>query len=88
MSEALILAPGPVARPADWLRHVNQPHTDAELERLRDSIRRGRPFGDERWTAEAALALGLEASLRPRGRPRKGKVDETQASLFDDDAAE
>ena len=37
-----------------------------ELER-----RRGRPFGAETWQARAAELLGLLASLRPRGRPRK-----------------
>jgi putative transposase len=81
-SESLMLDPGPVVRPANWLQYVNRPQTEAELERLRDSIRRGRPFGDESWMARTAAALGLEASLRPRGRPRK--PDDTQASLFDE----
>src|SRR5208282_2942358 len=29
-----ILDPGPVPRPADWLAHVNEPQTEAEVERL------------------------------------------------------
>jgi putative transposase len=82
ISDSLILDPGPVVRPANWLQYVNQPQTEAELERLRDSIRRGRPFGDDSWMARTAAALGLEGSLRPRGRPRK--AEETQASLFDE----
>jgi putative transposase len=65
------LDPGPVLRPAGWLRHVNKPQTVAEVERLRESLRRGRPFGEERWMKKTAGKLGLEASLRPRGRPRK-----------------
>jgi putative transposase len=63
----------PVARPADWCAYVNRPITEAELERLRQSVNRGTPFGSEAWTAQTARRLGLEASLRPRGRPRKAE---------------
>jgi putative transposase len=66
------LDPGPVPRPADWLVHVNEPQTEAEVERLRECLRRGRPFGTPLWMQRAARRLALEASLRPRGRPRKG----------------
>jgi putative transposase len=60
----------PVTMPSDWLRRVNRPLTAAELEALRLGVRRGQPFGDERWTERVAKQLGLESSLRPRGRPR------------------
>jgi REP-associated tyrosine transposase len=76
------LHPGPVPRPADWLAHVNQAQTEAEVERLRESLRRRRPFGGSLWMAQAARQLGLEASLRPRGRPRKQAAE--GESLFDD----
>jgi putative transposase len=33
--------------------------------------RQGRPYGSETWTKRAARLLGLESTLRPRGRPRK-----------------
>jgi putative transposase len=65
------LAAGPVPQPADWVRHVNEPQTEAEVERLRLSVQRGRPFGHDVWALEAARRLGVESSLRPRGRPRK-----------------
>ncbi|HLA85515.1 MAG TPA: transposase [Thermoguttaceae bacterium] len=65
------LDPGPVARPKDWLDWVNEPQTEVELEALRESISRDRPFGSESWQRRTAKDLGLEASLRPRGRPRK-----------------
>ena len=71
------LHPGPVPRPADWLEHVNQAQTEAELERLRESTRRRRPYGDALWMVQAAGQLGLQASSRPRGRPRK-QVAEAQ----------
>ena len=62
---------GPVRRPRQWRAFVNQPQTEAEVKRLRESIRRGRPFGDSPWQQQAAGDLGIESSLRPRGRPRK-----------------
>jgi len=74
------LDPGPVARPDSWLQHDNEPQTEAEVERLRLSVRRGRPYGEAVWMKETARRLGIEASLRPRGRP--GKVTEEQRSLF------
>ncbi len=74
-AEAPALDPGPAVRPIDWLAHVNHPQTEEEEEALRECIRRRRPYGDERWAERAAQSLGLEASLRPRGRPRKEPTD-------------
>jgi putative transposase len=66
-----MLADWPVPCPQNWLALVNGPQTEAELKAIRQSIHRGTPFGDERWTKRVAKRLGLESSLRPRGRPRK-----------------
>ena len=63
----------PVDRPADWVAFVNAPQTDAEEQAVADSIRRGRPFGAPTWQTRTAAKLGLEATFRPRGRPRKEK---------------
>jgi putative transposase len=60
-----------VPRGADWLDWVNRPLTEAELTALRTSVNRGMPFGDDRRQQRTAARLGLEATLRPRGRPRK-----------------
>jgi REP-associated tyrosine transposase len=65
------LHPGPAPRPRNWLAYVHAPLTAAELARVRHSVLRGTPFGEARWVERAARRLGLEASLRPRGRPRK-----------------
>jgi putative transposase len=62
---------GPVERRADWLDWVNEPQTEAELQALRTSVVRGRPFGAVGWVKQIAARLGLEKTLRPRGRPRK-----------------
>ena len=50
---------------------VNQPRTDAELAALRCCVIRGRPFGDPNWVTDTAKRLGLEWTLRPRGRLKK-----------------
>jgi putative transposase len=34
------------------------------------SIRRGSPLGDGAWTEQTAHRLGVESTLRPRGRPK------------------
>jgi putative transposase len=64
------LHPGPVRRPDDWVKQVNQPQSEAELEALRTSVERGAPFGSERWQKRTARLMGLEFTMRPRGRPR------------------
>jgi putative transposase len=64
------LEPGTVARGTDWLDGVNAPMSEAEVDRLRECVRRDRPFGADAWTRAAAERLGLESSLRPPGRPR------------------
>ena len=67
------LAPGPVPveRGLAWLKTVNAPMTDAEVAKIRESVRRDRPLGDDVWVKETASSLGLESSLRSPGRPRK-----------------
>ena len=57
--------------PDDWLECVNAPQSQAELDALRLGVRRGAPFGQEAWVNRTARELGLESTLRPRGRPRK-----------------
>jgi putative transposase len=66
-----VLSDWPVERPADWVRHVNRPLTDKELERVRASVERGRPFGDEQWVTKTVRRLHLEHTVRREGRPRK-----------------
>jgi len=66
---------GPVKRGKNWLRHVEQPQTDVELVALRRSVERGIPYGGEQWQRRTVATLGLESTLRPRGRPRKQNND-------------
>jgi putative transposase len=65
------VTPPPGGMPNDWLQQVNHPQTDEELAALRQCVNRGAPFGREAWIKKMVKELGLEATLRPRGRPRK-----------------
>ena len=67
----VFLSEWPVGRPSNWVWRLNQPETAAELEVLRCSVQRGRPFGNERWQGRIATRLGLESTLRARGRPKR-----------------
>jgi putative transposase len=71
--EVVRLDAGPVARPAGWAEYVNEPQTEAEVEAVRVCAERGRPYGAAAWASATARRLGLESSLRPRGRPRKAE---------------
>ena len=65
------LHPGPLPRPGDWEQWVNTPQTQAEVEALRRCVNRGAPWGSITWVERTAKRLGLESTLRPRGRPKK-----------------
>jgi len=61
----------PLPRPRKWLQYINEPATEAELTALRQSCVRGTPYGSADWIKTTARRLGLEATLRPPGRPKK-----------------
>jgi hypothetical protein len=61
----------PVDRPDDWIERVNRPQDDRELIRLRTGLTRGRPYGCNDWVTRMCRDLGLQFTLRDRGRPRK-----------------
>lgn len=61
----------PVARPSDWAALVNTVQFETEVQRVREAIRSGRPYGDGAWASEVSRRLGLEGTNRPPGRPPK-----------------
>jgi len=69
--EKLLLSRWPIEIPHDWSQRVNRPETCAELDALRKCVQRGRPLGDRLWCQRMVKRLGLEHTIRPRGRPRK-----------------
>lgn len=62
---------GPLPRPANWRAWVNEAEAPDQLAALRQSVNRSAPWGAPVWTRRTAGRLGIEPSLRPRGRPPK-----------------
>lgn len=56
-------------RPRQWLRVVNTPQSQAELDALRHAVRKSRPYGSDRWSASTIARYDLTTALRDRGRP-------------------
>ena len=65
--------PAPPPAPAGWVERVIAPLTAGERQRMTESIRRGRPFGEDAWVARTADRLDLRHTLRREGRPGKEK---------------
>ena len=62
----------PIELPADWTDYVDQPLTEGELGRLQNSMQRQTPFGSPPWQMKICGELGLESTLKPKGRPKSG----------------
>jgi len=67
-AEGPSLDPGQTPRGSNWLEFVNTPMTESEVAAIQLSLRRDRPYGTDTWTNETAGCLGLEYSIRARGR--------------------
>ena len=64
------LAPWPIDMPPAWPERVDQADDGLELESLRLSVQRGRPFGQLEWQKDITRRLRLQSAalfvLRPR----------------------
>ena len=70
-SEADDLAQCVAGRAATRLGGACESASDGiELEALRVSVQRGRPFGADAWVRRMAKRFGMESTIRSRGRPR------------------
>ena len=65
------LDPLPVSVTGDWAAFIGQPISAKEEAGLRQSFERQAPFGSETWKEKIGRLLGLESTMRPKGRPRK-----------------
>ena len=66
-----MLSSWPLPRPRRWLSTVQRVQTQSELDAIRRSVNQGIPFGGDEWVKKTAKRLGLESTMRPRGRPKK-----------------
>jgi putative transposase len=69
----LALTQSPTPLPSSWIDWGNCPQTAAELEAIRTSVNRQRPFGDPEWIEWNARDAGLDQSLIDVGRPRRSR---------------
>jgi putative transposase len=67
-----VIVDGPLPLPDSWVAIVNSGLRKTELETLRTSVGKNRPYGSTVWSNETASALGLDQTFHHRGRPRKG----------------
>lgn len=67
----------PLELPNDWSRYVDMSSTNEETEEISKCVSRGCPYGVPIWQVQISDELGLESTLKPRGRPKtiieKGK---------------
>ena len=61
----------PFELPDEWAKYVDEPLTAKELEIFRKNVTRQSPYGSEEWQVQISKRLGLESTIRSRGRPRK-----------------
>lgn len=66
-----LLSQWPVPRPVNWLAYVNGGIPADELAGLRNSARRGTPYGNDLWVETMAATFGLESTIRLPGRPKR-----------------
>jgi putative transposase len=72
-----LLSDWPLDIPSNWTELVNEPITAKEIERVKTSIVRDRPFGSDRWVRQVAHRLHLEQTLQGEGRPNGKKRQKT-----------
>ncbi len=63
---------GPVKLSDRWSRLVNVLPGDSVDAAIDNCVKRGCPYGNDKWIEAITEKLGLQITLRARGRPRKG----------------
>ena len=66
-----LLSEPPVEFPNNYIKWINELDTVRDIERLRTSVQRGAPFGNDLWVDHMVKKHELESTIRPPGRPRK-----------------
>ena len=67
-----LLSKWPIDMPRDYIKLVNEPQTNTEVETLRCSVNKGKPYGSDSWVNKMIVKFSLGATLRNPGRPNKG----------------
>src|SRR3989344_3733427 len=67
-----ILSAWPLAMPNGYFKMINKPQAEKELEFIRESVNKSKPFGSDSWLDKVVKKFGLEMTLRKPGRPKNG----------------
>ena len=66
-----LLSESPVPFPKNYREWINTPEKEVALIAMRDSVRKGKPFGGDIWVEKMINKYKLESTLRNPGRPSK-----------------
>lgn len=66
-----LLSSPPVPFPSDWNEQLSLEIPTETLDRINHCIQRSCPYGAAEWVQKTAIRLGIESTIRPRGRPKK-----------------
>lgn len=67
-----LLATNSITWPDNYMELLTLDEEKENLEIIRNSVNRGKPFGSDNWTNKVLKKFGLEITERKRGRPKKG----------------
>jgi len=62
----------PISYSNDYEKLLVSSEEKHNLEVIRNSVNRGKPYGSNSWTNRVLKKFGLEITERKRGRPKKG----------------
>ena len=69
--EKKLIDTAPAELPEDYSRWINLPQTEQEVESIRNSVNKGKPYGGEGWVEKMITKYSLQSSLKGSGRPKK-----------------
>jgi putative transposase len=69
-----LLSELPIDLPRNYRSWINTPDSQKDLESLRESVKRGAPFGDIRWVERMVDKYKLSSTVRSPGRPKKATL--------------
>lgn len=66
-----LLSKWPISEPDNYLAFVNLPQLNEEEENIRQSVVKGKPYGNDSWSMDIIKKYSLESTIRLPWRPKK-----------------
>lgn len=66
-----LLSKWPILEPKDYLSFINIPPSKEEEGKIRLSVLKGKPYGNDDWSMNIIKKFGLESTIRLSWRPKK-----------------